>query len=66
MPIPEGRLRRLEEDLSAQERWLRTLQRHIARLQDEALAYEMILALGRDQRLLGVLENLYGKHSPGA
>ena len=59
MPIPEGRLRRLEEDLSAQERWLRTLQRHIARLQDEALAYEMILALGRDQRLLGVLENLY-------
>jgi hypothetical protein len=59
MPIPEGQLRRLKEDLSAQERWLRTLQRHIAALQDEASAYEMILALGRDQRLLEVLEDLY-------
>jgi hypothetical protein len=59
MPIPEGHLRRLQEDLSAQERWLHTLQRHIAGLQDEASAYEMILALGRDQGLLRVLEDLY-------
>jgi hypothetical protein len=59
MPMPENHLRRLHEDLSAQERWLRTLQRHIAGLQDEASAYEMILAMGRDQSLLRVLEGLY-------
>ncbi|HXZ71579.1 MAG TPA: hypothetical protein VEH31_12025 [Streptosporangiaceae bacterium] len=58
MPIPEVHLQRLEENLLAQERWLRTLRRHIAGLQDEASAYEMILALGRDQRLLRVLEDL--------
>ena len=58
MPIPEDHLQRLEENLLAQERWLRTLRQHIAGLQDEVSAYEMILALGRDQRLLRVLEDL--------
>ena len=58
MPIPEDHLQRLEENLLAQERWLRTLRQHIAGLQDEVLAYEMILALGRDQRLLRVLGDL--------
>ena len=61
MPIPEDHLQRLEEDLSAQEHWLRTLRRHIAGLQDEVLAHEMIVALGRDQSLLGVLGNLYDR-----
>jgi hypothetical protein len=61
MPIPEDHLQRLEEDLSAQERWLRTLRRHIAGLQDEVSAHEMILALGRDQSLLQVLEDLYDR-----
>ena len=59
MPIPEGQLRRLEENISAQEPWLRTLQRHIAALQDEASAHETILALSRDQNLLAVLGELH-------
>jgi hypothetical protein len=58
MPIPEEHLQRLEENLSAQERWLSTLQRHIAGLQDEVSAYETILALGRDPRLLRALKDL--------
>jgi hypothetical protein len=58
MPIPGEHLRRLEEDLSAQERWLPTLRRHIAGLLDEVAAIETMLALGRDQGLLQVLENL--------
>ena len=58
MPIPEEHLRRLEEDLSAQERWLPTLRRHIAGLLDEVAAIETMIALGRDQSLLRVLENL--------
>jgi hypothetical protein len=53
MPIPEDHLQRLEENLLAQERWLRTLRQHIASLQDEVSAYEMILALGRDQDCCG-------------
>ena len=61
MPIPEAQLRRLEEALSAEERWLHTLQRHIAGLQDEVSAYELILALGRDQNLLRVLGELYDR-----
>jgi hypothetical protein len=59
MPIPEHHLRRLDENLSAQENWLANLQRHIAGLQDEASAYEVMLALGRDQDLLHVLEELH-------
>jgi hypothetical protein len=59
MPIPEDHLQLLNENLSAQERWLRTLRRQIAGLQDEATAHEMILALGRDQTLLQVLNDLY-------
>lgn len=61
MPIPDDHLQRLEEDLSAQERWLRTLRRHIAGLQDEVSAYEMILALGRDQSLLRALQDLHDR-----
>jgi hypothetical protein len=61
MPIPEEHLQRLEANLSAQERWLRTLRRHINGLQDEVSAYEMILALGRDGSLLRVLEDLYDR-----
>lgn len=61
MPIPEEHLQRLEENLSAQERWLRTLRRHVEGLQDEVSAYEMMLALGRDQRLLRALEDLYDR-----
>jgi hypothetical protein len=59
MPIPEDHLQRLNENLSTQEHWLRTLRRQIAGLQDEASAYEMILALGRDQTLLQALNDLY-------
>ena len=59
MAIPEDHLKRLEENLSAQEHWLPTLKRHIAGLLDEASAIETMLALGRDQRLLRVLEELY-------
>jgi hypothetical protein len=59
MPIPEDHLQRLEGNLSAQERWLRTLRRHIDGLQDEVSAYETMLALGRDQSLLRVLDDLY-------
>jgi len=61
MPIPEDHLQRLKENLSAQERWLRTLRQQIAGLQDEVSAYEMILALGRDQTLLQVLGDLYDR-----
>jgi hypothetical protein len=61
MPIPEDHLQRLNENLSAQERWLCTLRRKIAGLQDEASAYEMIGALGRDQTLLQVLSDLYDR-----
>jgi hypothetical protein len=61
MPIPEAHLHRLEENLMAQERWLSTLRRHISGLQDEVSAYENILALGRDQGLLRVLEDLYDR-----
>jgi hypothetical protein len=61
MPIPDGHLQRLKENLLAQERWLRTLRRHIAGLEDEVSAHEMILALGRDQGLLRVLEDLYDR-----
>jgi hypothetical protein len=59
MPIPEDHLQRLEEDLTAQERWLRTLRRHIEGLQNEVSALETTLALGRDRSLLRVLEDLY-------
>jgi len=58
MPISEEHLRRLEEGLSGQEHWLLTLRRHIAGLLDEAAAIETMLALGRDQSLMRVLENL--------
>jgi hypothetical protein len=61
MPIPEGHLQRLKENLAAQEHWMRTLQRQIAGLQDEVSAYEMILALGRDESLLRALEDLYDR-----
>jgi hypothetical protein len=61
MPIPEDHLQRLGENLLAQERWLRTLRRHIAGLQDEVSAYEMLLALGRDQSLLRALDDLYDR-----
>ena len=61
MPIPKEQLQRLEEQLSAQERWLPTVRRRIAGLQDEVSAYEMILALGRDQSLLQVLGELYDR-----
>ena len=61
MVIPEDHLQRLEENLSVQERWVQTLRRHIAGLQDELSAYEMILALGRDQSLLRALEDLYDR-----
>jgi hypothetical protein len=61
MPIPREQLRRLEEQLSAQGRWLATLRRQIAGLQDEVSAYEMMLALGRDQSLLQVLGELYDR-----
>ena len=59
MPFPEGHLQRLEEDLAAQERWLYTLRRHIAGLQDRVSAHEKIIALGRDQILLRAVEDLY-------
>jgi hypothetical protein len=61
MPIPKEQLERLEEQLSAQERWVPTLRRQIAGLQDEVSAYEMMLALGRDRRLLQVLGELYDR-----
>jgi hypothetical protein len=61
MPIPEGHRQRLEENLAAQERWLRSLRRHIDGLQDEVSAYETMIALGRDQALLEVLEDLYDR-----
>ncbi|HYN52762.1 MAG TPA: hypothetical protein VES62_17715, partial [Thermoleophilaceae bacterium] len=61
MPIPKQQLQRLEDQLSAQESWLPTLRRKIAGLQDEASAYEMMLALGRDQSLLRVLGELYDR-----
>jgi hypothetical protein len=61
MPIPKEQLERLEEQLSAQERWVPTLRRQIAGLQDEVSAYEMMLALGRDRRLLRVLGELYDR-----
>ena len=59
MAIPENHLQRLEENLAAQQRWLHTLRRHIDGLQDEVSAYETMLALGRDESLLRVLEDLY-------
>ena len=59
MAIPEKHLQRLEENLAAQERWLQTLRRHIDGLQDEVSAYETMLALGRDESLLRLLEDLY-------
>jgi hypothetical protein len=58
MPIPKEQLQRLEEQLSAQERWVPTLRRKIAGLEDEVSAYEMMLALGRDRSLLQVLDDL--------
>lgn len=61
MPIPDDHRQRLEENLSAQERWLTTLRRHIAGLQDEVSAYETMLTLGRDQTLLRVLEELHDR-----
>jgi len=61
MPIPREQLQRLQEQLSAQECWLPTLRRRIAGLQDEVSAYEMMLALGRDQSLLQALEELYDR-----
>lgn len=59
MSLPEDQLRWLEESISAQEQWLRTLRRHIAAMQDEASAHETILALARDQSLRAVLEDLH-------
>ena len=61
MPIPEDQLRRLDENLVAQESWLGTLRRHIAGLQDEVSAYETMLALGRDQGVRRVLEELHDR-----
>lgn len=59
MPVPDEHLEHLEADLLGRQGWLRTLQRQIASLQDEASAHEMILALGRDPDLLRVLDELY-------
>ena len=53
MPIPEEHLQRLEENLLAQERWLSTLQRHIAGLQDEVSAYETQPVHKEDSPCLG-------------
>jgi hypothetical protein len=58
VPIPESQRQRLEENLSAQERHLHTLRRHIDGLLDEVSAYETMLALGRDESLLRALEDL--------
>jgi hypothetical protein len=55
MPIPQRHLRRLEDDLASRARWLHTLHRTISSLEDEARAHELILALGRDGRVLGLL-----------
>jgi hypothetical protein len=61
VPIPKHQLERLDDDLSAQEHWLRTLRRKIAGLQDEASAIETIIAIGRDSALLRALEDLYDR-----
>jgi len=59
VPIPDDHLQRLEADLLARERRLRTLGRQILTLEDEASAHEMILTLGRDPGLLRVLHELH-------
>lgn len=61
MSIPKDHLRRLEENLSAQERWMSTLRRRIEGLQDEVAACETLVALGRDRSLLRALEELHDR-----
>jgi hypothetical protein len=61
MPVPDKHLERLKEDLEGRERWLGTLRLHLAALQDEANAHEIILALGRDPNLRRVLGELYDR-----
>jgi uncharacterized protein HemY len=61
MSIPEDHVRRLEENLGAQERWMATLRRRIEGLQDEVSACETMLTLGRDPNLLRALGELYDR-----
>lgn len=59
MSIPSEHLKRLEEELSGHESWLRTLRRQIEGLEAEASAHEMVLRLGRDSNLHRVLDDLH-------
>ena len=59
MGIPSEHLKRLEEELSGHESWLRTLRRQIEGLEAEAAAHEMMLRLGRDRELHRILDELH-------
>jgi xanthine/CO dehydrogenase XdhC/CoxF family maturation factor len=59
--IPSEHLKRLEEELSGHESWLRTLRRQIEALEAEASAHEMTLRLGRDPNLRRALDELHDR-----
>jgi hypothetical protein len=59
MPLPKSQLRRLDRDLRIHEERLEFLRDQIARQSDEAPAHEQISALGRDERILDALGEIY-------
>lgn len=58
MPLPSEHIRRFEHDLRIHERRLAFLRNEVDRFTGEAEARELILQLGRDLRVLGLVQDI--------
>jgi hypothetical protein len=59
MSLPRAHIERLHRDLRIHEARLEHLRDQVAHLEEEAAAHEMVIALGRDDRLIDALGELY-------
>jgi hypothetical protein len=63
MPLPRRHIERMHKELRDHEERLSYLRDQISRLSEEAAAHETIIRLGRDERLIGMLGDIYDDES---
>jgi hypothetical protein len=61
MPVPAKQLQRLRVDLQEHEERLADLQSRIQELKDESIVHQTLLTLGRDDKVLNLLHEVYDR-----